>query len=217
VNESSRDNSLGELLESGLARLGLPLDAHARQRMLEYLWQLERWNQAYNLTGVRNPRDMVPQHLLDSLAVVPWLDGNTLLDLGSGAGLPGIPIAIARPDLAVTLLDSNLKKSRFLDNVVRTLALDNVQVVRARAEDYHPSGGFQMIIARAVGSAEQIGAAATHLMAETGRLLLMKGAVPEEELAALGSAFDIEAIRTLDVPDLNKERCLIVLRRADDR
>lgn len=207
---------LGDLLESGLARLGLQLDAQAREQMLEYLSQLERWNQAYNLTGVRDPRNMIPQHLLDSLAVLPWLEGNTLLDLGSGAGLPGIPIAIACPDLSVTLLDSNLKKTRFLGNVVRILSLDNVQVVRARAEDYHPPDGFHMIIARAVGSAEHIATATTHLMGETGRLLLMKGAVPEEELAALGSAFDIEAIRTLDVPDLNKERCLVVLKAADN-
>ncbi len=208
--------TVAELLESGLAGLELALDDRARRRLLEYLVQLERWNQAYNLTGVRDPRDMVAHHLLDSLVVLPWLEGDTLLDVGSGAGLPGIPLAIARPGLSVTLLDSNLKKTRFLDNVVRTLSLDNVQVVRARAEEYRPPDGFSMVITRAVGSVERIAALTAHLMGKSGRLLMMKGLVPEEELAALGPAFDIEVIRSLDVPDLNKERCLVVIRSADN-
>ena len=226
VTEPARASEVADLLQLGLAGLDLALDQAACGQLLEYLTQLERANQAFNLTGVRDPRDMVGQHLLDSLVVVPWLEGATLLDMGSGGGLPGIPIAVARPDLAVTLLDGNLKKTRFLDNVVRTLRLDNVQVVRARAEDYHPPDVFSMVIARAVGSVAKIVAQASHLIDDTGRLLLMRGVVPEEELAALrsakgsirgstrGSIFDIEAIRQLDVPNLNKKRCLVVLRRT---
>lgn len=218
MTEAAGASELADLLQLGLAGLELELDQAACGQLLEYLVQLERANQVFNLTGVRDPREMVGQHLLDSLAVIPWLEGATLLDMGSGGGLPGIPIAVARPDLAVTLLDGNLKKTRFLDNVVRTLRLDNVQVVRSRAEDYVPPDVFSMVIARAVGSVEKIVAQAAHLIDDTGRLLLMKGLVPEEELAALrshsGSIFDIEAIRSLDVPNLNKERCLVVLRRV---
>ncbi len=206
-------SALAQQLANGLARMRVDLADAVQARLLAYLDLLVRWNRAYNLTAVRNPVDMVPRHLLDSLAVLPWLHGDTLADLGSGAGLPGIPLAIARPALAVTLIESNGKKGRFLREVVRSLPLANVEVQQARVQD--ASGSFATLTCRAFANLADILAWSGHLLAADGRLLALKGRPDADELAAVaGSGLVIVATRELDVPGSTGARCLIELVRA---
>ncbi len=173
-------------LDAGLASAAVELDERARDRLVAYLRLLGRWNRAYNLTAVRDPQDMIHRHLLDSLAVMPYLRGERCLDVGSGAGLPGLVLAVARPGIAWVLLDSNAKKCRFLSHARAELRLDNVRVARSRVEDFHPSARFSTIISRALSSLADFVAGAGHLLAPGGCLLAMKGRNPGHELSALG-------------------------------
>lgn len=199
-------------LREGLAVLALPCEL--APPLLAYLDLLARWNRAYNLTAVREPREMVPRHLLDSLAMEPFLDGiATLADLGTGPGLPGIPLAIARPGLRVTLVEANGKKARFLREAVRTLGLDNAEVAESRIEALDRPGAFDAITARALASLPQILGFGGHLLAPGGRLLAMKGARPDEEIAALPRGWRLEMLRRLTVPGLDGERHLAVVGR----
>jgi 16S rRNA (guanine527-N7)-methyltransferase len=200
-----------ERLHRGVRAMKLGLDAEAEHRQLAYLALLEKWNRAYNLTAVRDPLVMVPRHLLDSLAVLPWLVGPRVLDVGSGAGLPGIPLAIARPDLAFTLLDSNAKKTRFITQAVAELGLANVTVANARVEDYRAPAPFATLVTRAFASIPDMLAACGHLCASGCRLLAMKGAVPQAELAALPEGFQVSAIHALEVPGLDAQRHVIII------
>src|SRR4030067_635573 len=143
---------LEKRLQQGLSEMGLNLTAPARKKLLNFLELLEKWNRAYNLTAVRDPEQMVPRHLLDSLTVLPYLKGPSILDIGTGAGLPGLPLALARPDLAFTVLDSNLKKIRFVRQAVRELDIKNVEIAHARVEKFHPERKFDTLIARAFAS-----------------------------------------------------------------
>lgn len=212
MNDAS-DPALRDELNAGLAALGL--DAALAESLLTYLALLERWNRAYNLTAIRDPRAMVALHLLDSLAMHRHVrDIGTLADLGSGAGLPGIPLAIALPGLRVTLVESNGKKARFLREAVRTLGLRNARVAESRAEALAESGTFDAITARALATLAEILAAGAHLLAPGGRLLAMKGARPDDEIAALSAGWRVEAIHPLLVPGLDAERHLVVVGRA---
>jgi 16S rRNA (guanine527-N7)-methyltransferase len=172
-------------LDAGLASMAVALDEPMRDRLIEYLRLLSHWNSAYNLTAVRDPRDMIPRHLLDSLAALPYVEGEHCLDVGSGAGLPGLVLAVARPGTAWVLLDSNAKKCRFLNHASRELGLANVRVERSRVEDFHPGARFSTIISRALSSLAEFVAGAEHLLARGGRLLAMKGRDAEHELSAL--------------------------------
>lgn len=205
--------ALRRTLEDGIARLGLTLPADAVARLLAYLALLERWNAAYNLTAVREPEAMVTRHLLDSLAVAPYVEGDTLADLGSGAGLPGIPLAIAAPQRQVTLVDANGKKARFLRAAVRELKLANARVIEGRVEDV--DGRYDCITARAFASLAEMLAWGGRLLAPGGVWLALKGRYPDDELAALPAGFRVEAVHRLDVPGLDAERHLVVLRRAE--
>ncbi len=176
--------------------------------LLQYLTLLHKWNQAYNLTAIRDMESMVSRHIIDSLAVLPWLKGSRLLDVGSGAGLPGIPLAIARPELQVVLLDSNGKKIRFLQEVKRILALDNVEVVQTRAETYRPSQGFDTVISRAFSDLSQMIAWTRHLIEPDGIWLAMKGRRPDAELEPLSFSYRVE---TYEVPDIEGERCCVIV------
>ena len=179
-------------------------------QLLDYLKLLEKWNQAYNLTAIRDPWAMVPRHLLDSLAALPYVRGSRLLDVGSGAGMPGMVLAIAKPDLHCTLLDSNGKKTRFLTQAKIELKLSNVEVVQARAEDYQTAQPFDCIISRAVGALAELVAQTRHLLAPGGLWLAMKGRRPEAELAALPT--DMRAtVHRLQVPGLKAGRHLVVM------
>lgn len=205
------ERELAELLRGGLDRLGEPdPDGAKRTALLTYLALLERWNRAYNLTAVRDPRDMVARHLLDSLAVLPWLPAGRLLDAGTGAGLPGVPLAIARPDLDVTLLDSAGKKIRFLNQLRRELGLRNAQPVQARLEDYRPEAPLDAIISRAFASLTDFAGAARRL-ADGALLLAMKGRYPAGELNELPGWAQVRAVEKLEVPGLQEDRHLVIM------
>jgi 16S rRNA (guanine527-N7)-methyltransferase len=182
-----------------------------RQRLLAYVRLLAKWNAAYNLTAVRDPQDMVTRHLLDSLAVLPYLAGPRVLDIGTGPGLPGIPLAVARPEYAFTLLDANAKKTRFVTQAVGELGLKNVEVVQARVESYRPAQNFDTLVSRAFASIADMLAASRHLCAPHGRILALKGVYPEEELAAVPAGFVVQEVAALQVPGLEAQRHVVIL------
>lgn len=167
-------------LDWGLERLGLPLPPARRHLLVDYLTLLGRWNRAFNLTAVREPEAMVSRHILDSLTLVPYVYGDTLLDVGTGAGLPGMVVAAALPGLAVTLLDANAKKTRFCRQAAAELGLGNVRVIHRRVEDFRPSGGFDTVTSRAFRDQERFLAACMGLVAPDGRLVAMAGRRVEE-------------------------------------
>lgn len=198
-------------LAAGIAALGLALPADAEAKLLAYLALLDKWNRVYNLTAVRDTERMVSHHLLDSLAAVPFFQGGRVLDVGSGGGLPGIPLAIARPDLQVTLIDSIAKKTAFLLQAKTELGLDNLSVVTNRVEDYRPETGFDLITSRAFSDLREFVALTRHLLKPAGRWLAMKGLYPHEELALLPAGVRVSADHVLAVPGLDATRHLIVL------
>lgn len=204
--------SLRQRLRAGVAALGVDLDDRSIDRLLAYLELLQRWNAAYNLTAVRDPAEMVARHLLDSLAIVPYVHGATLADLGSGAGLPGIPLAIAAPARSILLVDSNGKKARFLREAVRQLDLANVRVAESRVE--RVEGSFDCITARAFASLAEMLAWGGHLLAPDGEWLALKGRFPQDELDEVKPPFRVERIIPLTVPGLDADRHLVVIKRA---
>jgi len=199
-------------LDAGLAALGL--DPDLATPLLAYLALLDRWNRTYNLTAVRDPADMVARHLLDSLAMLPFVGDGALADLGTGPGLPGIPLAIARPPLQVTLVESNGKKARFLREAVRTLQLRNARVAESRIESLDEPAAYDAITARALATLPLIVELGGPLLKPTGRLLAMKGARPDEEIAALPGGWRVDGVHRLVVPGLAAERHLVVVVRA---
>lgn len=199
-------------LEQGIAALGLNLPAEAVARLLDYQALLERWNSAYNLTAVRDPAEMVTRHLLDSLAILPYVQGATLADLGTGPGLPGIPLAIAAPGRQILLVDSNGKKVRFLREAIRALKLEGVRAVQSRVEDVE--GQFDCITARAFASLADMFGWGGHLLAPDGIWLAMKGKSPDEELPGLPAGFALRGTHALRVPGLEAERHLLVIGRS---
>lgn len=206
-------NALRPELEAGLVQLSL--DPALATPLLAYLALLARWNATYNLTAIRDPREMLSKHLLDSLAMQPFVrDIGTLADLGTGPGLPGIPLAIATPGLQVTLVESNGKKARFLREAVRQLKLANVQVAESRIEAFQPGTHFDAITARALATLPLILSLGGHLPGPDGRLLAMKGVLPEDEIAALPAGWRLAAAHPLRVPGLSAERHLLEIVRT---
>ena len=206
--------SLGAALDSGLDTLRLPLPRDTREKLLAYLALIEKWNRVYNLTAVRDHDRMVPQHLLDSLAVAPHLTGETLLDVGSGAGLPGIPLALARPELCVTLLEVNHKKAAFLRQAVIDLGLENVEVAQARVESWEAPDRYDVVISRAFSDLAEFAALAGRLVADGGVLAAMKGVYPNEEIAQLPGPYRVAQSIALEVPGLGAERHLVLVQRS---
>ena len=203
-------------LDAGLDALGLDR-AHA-PALRAYLALLDRWNRTYNLTAIRDPREMVSKHLLDSLAMHASVDaiaaaGGSLADLGTGAGLPGIPLAIVKPGLQVALVESNGKKARFMREAVRTLGLANARVVESRIEAFDAPGAFDAITARALATLPLILELGGHLLKPGGVLLAMKGVLPADEIAALPAGWRVRDVRPLTVPGLVAERHLVVVGR----
>lgn len=205
---------LRQRLCAGLAALSIELPDATVASLLAYVGLLARWNATYNLSAVRDIDEMVTRHLLDSLAVMPYVRGETLADLGTGAGLPGLPLAIVAPRRQVTLVDSNGKKTRFLRAVVRELGLKNVRVLESRVEAVE--GTFDCITARAFASLEDMLGWGNRLLAPDGVWLALKGRFPQDELAGVPDGFRVDAVVPLVVPGLDAERHAVIIRRAGD-
>lgn len=203
--------SLAAKLAQGIVQLGLALPPPTQQRLLDYVALLQKWNKVYNLTAVREAQKMVGHHLLDCLAVVPHVSAATILDVGSGAGLPGIPLALALPRAQVTLLDSGHKKAAFLRQAVIELKLANAEVVCERVEDWRPSRRFELVISRAFSDLPEFAALAGHLVAPGGVLAAMKGVYPHAELAQLPAEYRLKQALPLPVPGVRGERHLVLI------
>ncbi len=201
---------LRERLCAGLVDLQLEVGEEAIERLLDYVALLVQWNSAYNLTAVRDPLEMITRHLLDSLSVAPYVTGRRIADVGSGAGLPGIPLAILDPQYEILLIDSNGKKARFLREAVRHLGLTNVSVAEMRVETL--SGNFDCILARAFSSLAQLLAKTGHLLAEGGCVLAQKGRYPHDEITGIPPQFELVSVDSLKVPHLDGERHLVTIR-----
>ncbi|WP_019215804.1 16S rRNA (guanine(527)-N(7))-methyltransferase RsmG [Legionella tunisiensis] len=204
----SDPSELALILNKGLEQLGVTT---ATAPLLRYLSLLHKWNRSYNLTAIRDMDIMVTRHLLDSLAIAPWIRGKRLLDVGSGAGLPGLPLALIQPTLQVVLLDSNGKKIRFLQEVKRALAIDNIEIVQTRVENYHPSLGFDTVTSRAFSDLAQMLKWTNHLVEANGIWLAMKGRYPETELASINLPYQVQSYT---VPGLDGKRCCVIIENA---
>ena len=200
-------------LAKGLDALGLSLTAEQQHQIIDYLQLLTKWNRVFNLTAVRDMQAMVTQHALDSLAMVPYVDCSPVLDLGSGAGLPGIPLAIALPTCSFVLLDCQQKRTLFLQQTITALGLTNVSVVTARIEEYKTATPYKIITARAVASCTQLVRSSIDLIAADGRWLLLKGNVNPDEYANLPESVRFSRVIPLIVPGLNKQRQLVEICR----
>lgn len=208
-------NNPEQQLQSGIQHLGLDISSHKQQQLLQFIRLLQKWNKVYNLTSISDPQEMVDLHLLDSLAVLPFFQQqkmiNKVLDVGTGGGIPGMPLAICLPDIQFVLMDARSKKIRFLQTAISKLGLKNVTAIHSRVENYKPEEGdkFDRIISRAFASLEDMLTLTRHLCAKQGRFLAMKGQIPEKEIAQLPQGFRIEAVNPLEISGLNIQRHLV--------
>lgn len=201
-------NKLSRLLDEA----GISLTDHQKTLLVAYVDILHKWNKAYNLTSVRDPAEMVVRHILDSIVVAPYLQGQRFIDVGTGPGLPGIPLAIVLPDAHFTLLDSLGKRVRFLRQVQHELRLENITPVQSRVEAYPSEPPFDGVISRAFASLNDMVSWCHHLPGEKGRFYALKGQLPEDEIASLPDEFSVESVEKLRVPQLEGERHLVIIK-----
>ncbi|EDR9690879.1 16S rRNA (guanine(527)-N(7))-methyltransferase RsmG, partial [Salmonella enterica subsp. arizonae] len=195
-------NKLSRLLDEA----GISLTDHQKNHLVAYVGMLDKWNKAYNLTSVRDPAEMIVRHILDSIVVAPYLQGLRFIDVGTGPGLPGIPLAIVLPDAHFTLLDSLGKRVRFLRQVQHELKLENITPVQSRVEAYPSEPPFDGVISRAFASLSDMVSWCRHLPGDKGRFYALKGQLPEDEIASLPDNFSVESVEKLRVPQLEGER-----------
>jgi 16S rRNA (guanine527-N7)-methyltransferase len=200
-----------EVLTAGARDMGIVLDPMGGERLLRLVDELELGNAQFNLTAIRDRSGMLHKHVLDSLSLQPYLRGSRVADIGTGAGFPGLPLAILNPERRFTLVEATGKKARFVEQTAQTLGCDNVQVVHSRAESYRPFELFDTVVARALSSLADFAAYAGHLCAPDGRLLAMKGKRPDEEISALPKSFRVLAVHRLKLPGMDDERHLVEL------
>lgn len=205
---------LSQLFSEKLSSTAFVITESIQQQLVNYLLLLEKWNSTYNLTSVRDVKDMISHHIFDSLVVSPYIKGKKILDVGTGAGLPGIPLALTMPDRQFTLLDSNGKKTRFLTHVIQTLKITNVKVIQSRVELYKPMDCFDVIISRAFSGISDFLENTKHLVCSDGEFLAMKGQYPTAELADINNEFAVIAIKPLQVPALIAERHLVTVKKV---
>ncbi|ATG03134.1 16S rRNA (guanine(527)-N(7))-methyltransferase RsmG [Lelliottia amnigena] len=201
-------NKLSRLLEQA----GISLTDHQKNQLVAYVDMLNKWNKAYNLTSVRDPNEMLIRHILDSIVVAPHLRGERFIDVGTGPGLPGIPLSIVRPECHFTLLDSLGKRVRFLRQVQHELKLENIEPVQSRVEAFPSEPPFDGVISRAFASLNDMVSWCKHLPAQDGRFYALKGLVPDDEIAQLPAGYSVESIAKLQVPQLDGERHLVVIK-----
>ena len=204
-------NQLTRILHQGLTTLGLDPQSCPCDAYLDYIDLLAKWNRAYNLTGIRDKEKMIHAHVLDSLAALPYVQGNRCLDVGTGAGLPGFILALAQPDVAWTLLDSNGKKIRFLNQLLYEMKTGNVEIVHSRADKFLSSVAYSSIISRAFGSLAALHGAAQHLLQPGARLLAMKSRIPDEELQEVAGLNVSVSVETVQVPGIDAHRCMVIM------
>ncbi|WP_317179687.1 16S rRNA (guanine(527)-N(7))-methyltransferase RsmG [Lelliottia amnigena] len=201
-------NKLSRLLEQA----GISLTDYQKNQLVAYVDMLNKWNKAYNLTSVRDPNEMLIRHILDSIVVAPHLRGERFIDVGTGPGLPGIPLSIVRPECHFTLLDSLGKRVRFLRQVQHELKLENIEPVQSRVEAFPSEPPFDGVISRAFASLNDMVSWCKHLPAQNGRFYALKGLVPDDEIAQLPAGYSVESIAKLQVPQLDGERHLVVIK-----
>lgn len=206
-----------EQLTESAANLGIALTGSQSAALIRLLDELDDWNQRMNLTAIRERSQQITKHLLDSLSIQPYLHGERICDIGTGAGFPGIPLAIVNPDRQFTLVDSTAKKLKFIDHVAQLLELRNISTVHVRAESFMPETRFDIVVSRAVGPVNQFVRWAGHLCVGGGRLLAMKGRYPQDELEKLPNGWKLAAVHKLEVPGLDEERHLVEICRSHDR
>ena len=199
-------------LVNGASQLGLTIDPEIRQKMLAYLSLLQKWNKVYSLTAIHQPERMITHHLLDSLAALPHLLPGQWLDVGSGAGLPGLILALMRPEWGFTLLDSNSKKMGFVQQAIIELGLSNVRVCCSRVEEWKPEKKFDGIISRAFAEVSLFTSLTRHLLAQDGAWVAMKGSPDDSELERLPAGVVTDKVITIQVPGMNAARCLVLLK-----
>lgn len=200
------------MLKSGIASLNIDLDETQQQALLRYHGLFQKWNRTYNLSAIRDPLDSVRLHLLDSLSIAPFLSGVYFADVGTGGGLPGIPLAICFPERQFTLIDSAGKKTRFLTQVKQELSLENVDVQNLRVEDWQPEPKLDGVISRAFASLQDMTHWCAHLLASNGAFYAMKGQLPSDELSQIEKHYIVAETHQLSVPGVDAERCLLILR-----
>lgn len=216
MNSSLVNNNLRDKLDSLLSQTDLVVSDLQRNQLVGYVLMLDKWNKAYNLTSVRNPMDMLVRHILDSLVVSPYLTGARFIDVGTGPGLPGIPLAILNPEMTFTLLDSLGKRIRFIKQVVHELEISNVTPVQSRVEEFDPEHGFDGVISRAFASITDMVEWCHHLpKLDGGVFLALKGQLPEDEIAQLPKSFAVIDIKVLQVPELEGDRHLVLLEKKE--
>lgn len=206
--------SLLSELESLLEQTDLKITSEQTYKLIQLVELLVKWNKAYNLTSVRDPSQMLIKHIMDSIVVSPHLQGNTFIDVGTGPGLPGLPLAILNPDKHFVLLDSLGKRLRFIRQAILSLGLKNVEIVQSRVEEYQPENGCDCVLSRAFASLEDMLSWCHHLPNKNGYFLALKGQYPESEITNLDAKFEFIESVTLQVPQLNAERCLVKVKRV---
>lgn len=208
---------LHSILASGLEALSLNLTDNQQQQLVEFVLLIDKWNKAYNLTSVRCPKQMMVKHILDSLAIVPHLTGENIIDVGTGPGLPGMPLAIAFPDKTFTLLDSLGKRVRFMTQCVHTLKLTNVTPVNSRVENHVGDKPYDIVLSRAFASLKDMLHWCEHLVDSDGQFLALKGQFPQSEIDEVSDHFQVTATENITVPNLEGERHLVWLRKTQQR
>jgi len=205
---------LNDILMQGSESLSLTLTEQQAEKLVGYVERIDKWNKAYNLTSVREPEQMMVKHILDSIAVAPFIDGKTIIDVGTGPGLPGIPLSVMLPDSSFTLLDSLGKRVRFMKQCAFELGLNNVTPVHSRVEDHKPDQPYDIVLSRAFASLKDMLHWCEHLVDSSGVFVALKGQFPQSEIDEVSDHFRIESVKALLVPELEGERHLVNIRKV---